>query len=84
MKRAIRGTTGKTTSTSYIKARLFDYMTEDCLVPVDTDTEGHDIVERIKSIAPYYDIDDALDLVYDEGITLTEAVDQLIAEVDQM
>lgn len=82
MKRYILNTTGRTTSSDYIKVKLFDYM---CDHMYDIDGEPAErIVERVSKLSPVFDVDDVLNLAYDEGLTFVEALNQIESESQYM
>ena len=82
MKKVIKATTGRSTSTEYIKCRLFDYL---CDYMLDVDGyPAEQVVARVENLSPYFDIDDVIDLSYDEGITFTEALKQIEDELESM
>ena len=80
MKRVIKGTTGHSTSTAYVKERLFDYLADYCYL----DIGGYDakkVVDAIQDLRPFYDVDDVIALADEEGIEIYEAAKQLFDEM---
>ena len=82
MKRVVNATTGKSTSTEYIKNRLFDIMCSDYSAEIDG-VPAEEVADRIEALRPYFDVDDVVDLMYDEGITLVEALIQIENDLEE-
>lgn len=85
--RNVLATTGRSTSTAYIKSRLFDWMFDGFNGKPGYEIDGwpaQAVVERIENLAPQYDIDDVIDLAIDEGELITWAIEQLEDQIDNM
>lgn len=69
----ITATTGRSTSTDYIKVRLFDWLA-DGFLEIDGEP-AYEVVDRIKALAPYFDVDDVITYALDQGETITSALE---------
>ena len=76
MKRFVKGTTGRSTSTEYIKNALFDYLADFERLEIEG-VPAEEVVNRIEKLGHTYDIDDILEYSADNGLTLVQALEEL-------
>lgn len=83
MKKLIRGTTGRSTSTQYIKNQLFDYLADNRYLDIDGDP-AYQVVDRIEKLAPVFDVDDVINKALEDGVDLITSLTELEDEVGTM
>ena len=81
MKKMISATSGRNTSTDYIKSVLFDYLMDDILIGGES---ASSVIARIQDLAPVFDVDDVINRSADEMIEIPEAISELEDELDTM
>lgn len=79
----VTATTGRSTSTEYIKVALFDYLIEEQDILID-DEPAERIIERIQKLDPIFDVDDVLEKSAEEMVGISEAISMLEDELAQM
>ena len=72
MKLTIKGSTGRSRSSEYIKSAMFDYLAESMHTIDGEDLEL--VFNRVYNLDTSHDVDEVLELSADEGVTFVEAL----------